>query len=170
MTRLASWIERLHLALGSLSGVATIAMIALVLPDVILRKFFSATIPGASEANILLLVIMVYLGLAGAQARGAHFRVTLLTDRLPEGVVRGLEALMLLLALGGFGLLAWMTTENAAASFARGEASFGVIAFPLWPGRMAVALGLWLLCLQFVVDLLRLALNAPRAREEHDVA
>lgn len=149
------WIERMHIALGSLSGIATIIMIALVVPDIIMRKFFSATIPGASEANVLLLVIMVYVGLASAQARSAHFRVTLLTDRLPAGVARSLQALMLILAICGFGLLAAMTTENAIASFRRGESSFGVIAFPLWPGRIAVAAGLWLLCLQFLLDLLR---------------
>lgn len=170
MTRLADWIERLHVSLGSISGIVTIAMIALILPDVILRKFFAATIPAASEANILLLVVMVYLGLAGAQARGAHFRVRLLTDRLPEGVNRVLEAPMLVLALGALGLLAWMTTRSATTSVQRGEASFGVVAFPLWPGRVAVAAGLWLLCLQVVVDLLRLALGVRRESGERPAA
>lgn len=160
-----NWIERFHVALGSLSGIATIIMIALVVPDVIMRKFFSATIPGASEANILLLVIMVYLGLAGAQAREAHFRVTLLTDRLPRQVVQSLQIAVLLMLLAGFGLLASMTTGNALASVGRGEASFGVIAFPLWPGRIAVALGLWLLCLQFFLDLVRVLSGQNRKQD-----
>lgn len=153
--RLMHLIERCHVALGSLSGIATLLMIALVVPDIILRKYFSQTIDGASEANVLLLVMMVYIGLAGAQARGAHFRVTLVTDRLPPGAQRFLAALMALLSIAGIGLLAVMTTENAIGSVQRGEASFGVISFPIWPGRVMVALGLWLLVLQFFLDLLR---------------
>ncbi|MEM8852469.1 MAG: TRAP transporter small permease [Pseudomonadota bacterium] len=162
------WVERFHVALGSLSGIATIVMIALVVPDVILRKFFATTIPGASETNILLLVLMIYLGLAGAQARGAHFRVTILTDRLPDGARRALEVVMLSAAVAGLSLLAVLTTQSAMTSISRGETSFGVIAFPLWPGRVAVAVGLWLLCLQLVLDVIRALVGAPRrtSREE----
>lgn len=159
--RMMHLIERCHVALGSLSGVATLLMIALVVPDIILRKYFSQTINGASEANILLLIMMVYIGLAGAQARGAHFRVTLVTDRLSPGVQRFLAALMALLSIAGIGLLAVMTTENAIGSVQRGEASFGVISFPIWPGRVMVALGLWLLVLQLFLDFLRAIFGFP---------
>ena len=84
------------------------------------------------------------------------FRLIMPYDRI-------LICVLAILSIVGVGLLALMSTENAIASVQRGESSFGVIAFPIWPGRVAVAVGLWLLCLQFFLDLLRAALG--RARE-----
>jgi len=154
-----AWIDRLHLWLGSLSGLAILLMILLIVPDILGRKFFNTTIPGASEANVLLLVILVYLGLAGAQARKAHFRVSFLVEALPAGLQRALKILTTLLSLLFIAMVAWLTCRSAWMSTLQGESSFGIVRFPIWPSRIAVALGLVLLGLQLAVDLLRLILD-----------
>ncbi len=49
-----------------------------------------------------------------------------------------------------------MSTLAAIRSTQRGEVSFGVIAFPVWPGRIILAAGLILLSIQLLVDFVRL--------------
>lgn len=156
-----SWLDRAHIALGSVSGGLIIAMIVLVAVDVAIRKLFAVTVPGASEMNVLLLVALVYLGLAGAQARGAHFAVDVVVDRLPAPLRRAVSALTTLASLAFAGTLTWFTSGKAVDSYLAGEASFGVVAFPIWPSRAAITLGLGLLTLQLAVQLLRILAGRP---------
>lgn len=160
---LLNWVDRGHIALGTLSGFCILAIMLIVTPDVIARKAISWTIPGASELNTLLLVSLIYIGLAGAQARGTHYRVTILTDKMSPAMQRASAVFTTILTIGFIGLLAWFTTQSALKSFSNGEMTFGVIAFPVWPSRIAIALGLSLLLLQHFVELARLIFNeAPR--------
>src|SRR5690625_1267783 len=50
--------------------------------DALLRSLFNVALIGIVESNSLLLVALVYLGIAGAQASGGNFRLTLLTGRV----------------------------------------------------------------------------------------
>jgi len=53
---------------------------------------------------------------------------------------------------------------NALRSTQRGEISFGVITFPIWPAKIILAAGLILLTIQLVMDILRLACGLSDAR------
>ncbi len=148
-------ISRAHVLLGASSGVATLVMILLIVPDVLLRKFAGVTIPGASEGSVLLLVVLAYLGMAGAQANQAHFSADFLVHRLRPAWRRRLQVAALILSLVFVLAVAWLTTASAWESTVRGESSFGIVRFPIWPSRIAVALGFALLALQIVVDIVR---------------
>ncbi|MGE0314003.1 MAG: TRAP transporter small permease subunit [Lautropia sp.] len=130
-------------------------MILLIVPDVLLRKFFNTTIPGASEASVLLLVVLAYLGMAGAQARQSHFSADFLVQRLGPTARRRVQLLVLVLSLLFVLAVAWLTIASAWQSTLRGESSFGIVQFPIWPSRIAVAFGFSLLGVQLVVDIVR---------------
>src|SRR5690606_5466033 len=100
-------VDRALIALGSASGIATLLMILIVVPDVFARKFFSVTLPAASEINVQLLVLLVFLGLAGADARNAHFAVMSLTDRLGSRPRRAMTAITTALSLAFASIMAW---------------------------------------------------------------
>ena len=153
------WIDRLNIGLGALSGVLILVMVIVVSVDSIIRKAFSITIPGATEFNTLLLVILIYCGLAGAQARFAHFTVQAVTSHLPRWAARVVFGITTLLSLFFVAVLTWLTTIQAWHSFIQGEISFGIIAFPIWPSRIAIAGGLFLLSVQLVVQFVRLLLD-----------
>jgi TRAP-type C4-dicarboxylate transport system permease small subunit len=114
------------------------------------------------ELSELLLVSLVFFGLAAAQQQKQHFSVELLTQHLPERVQRGLELIACLLCLAIIVLIAWPSSKQAIVSYERGEAGFGIVPFPIWPARTILAAGLWLLALQFVIDAIRL-LTSGRA-------
>lgn len=147
--------------LGSASGISTMLLMLIIVPDVLLRKFFSVTIPFAAEIAVLLLAGKIFLGLAGAQASGANFHVSFFSERLGPAWQRRLRLAHSLFAMAVIGLLAWLTTLEAIKSTAQGEISFGVDPFPIWPGRIVLAFGLCILAMQLLLDTLRVAFGFP---------
>lgn len=148
--------ERLTLQLGTLSGFATLAIMVAVTLDVCGRFFFNAPIPGANEFSELLLVAMIFLGLAAAQQQRQHFAIEIAIQHLPPSIKRWFVLGGWLVSLAIVGLLAWLSAKQAWASMLRDEASYGMIAFPIWPARIVLAFGLALLALQFAIDIARM--------------
>jgi TRAP-type C4-dicarboxylate transport system permease small subunit len=155
--------SRFSIALGSLSGLSTMLLMLIIVPDVIGRKFFNTPIPGVAETGVLLLVCKIFLGLPGAQASGSNFSVTVLHGLLSARWRRGVDAATTLIAAVVFGLMARMSVFSAIRSTQRGEISYGVIAFPIWPGRIILSIGLVLLTLQLLVDVVRLVAGMDAA-------
>lgn len=156
-------VERWLMWLGIASPIATLAIMLVVVADVTMRFVFNAPIHGATEASELLLVAMVFVGLAAAQQGRQNYAIDMVTRHLPQIVQSALELLAYVFCLAVTLALAWFSTRQAFDSYARGEAGFGIIPFPIWPARFVLALGLWLLALQFVCDILRHVMGQPRA-------
>lgn len=156
MQHVVRLIEKISEILGGLSGFTTLIITVTVILDIALRALLNAPIPGATEFSTLLLVALVYLGLASVQAGKANFSVEIIVAHLPPAVRRVQEALVTLLSAAAIGLLVWFTGKEAWMSTMRGEMTFGAIVFPVWPSRIIVTFGLAILWLQLVCDALRL--------------
>ena len=154
--------QRLTLGLGIFTGFGTILIMVAVVVDVACRSLFNAPLAGASEFSELLLVAMIFLGLAAAQQRREHFAIDLVTQYLPPVVKRTVRLAGWLVSLAVVALLAWLSARSAWMSFLRSEASYGTTAFPVWPGRAVLAFGLVLLAVQLAVDI---ALGLRPARQ-----
>src|SRR5690625_4617971 len=76
------WLRRLSLFCAEVSGWLVVPMMLSIFLDALLRSLFNVALIGIVESNSLLLVALVYLGIAGAQASGGNFRLTLLTGRV----------------------------------------------------------------------------------------
>lgn len=152
-------IEKISEFLGGLSGFTTLIITVTVILDIALRALLNAPIPGATEFSTLLLVALVYLGLASVQVSKSNFSVEIVVAHLPPAVRRVQEALVTLLSAAAIGLLVWYTGKEAWISTMRGEMTFGAIVFPVWPSRIIVTFGLTVLWLQLMCDALRLIFN-----------
>ncbi len=159
-------LERLLLRLGVVSGFATLVIMLIVCVDVAGRFLFNAPLHSGVETSELLLVSLVFLGLASAQQQRQNFAIEVVSRHLPARAQRGLELLGYVVCLVIVVLLAWPSTVQAISSFERNEMGFGIVAFPVWPARILLALGLWLLSLQFAFDVLRLLAGRPRVSTE----
>lgn len=149
---LVQWLRRLSLFCAEISGWLVVPMMASIFLDALLRSLFNVALIGIVESNSLLLVALVYLGIAGAQARGANFRLTLLTERVSPWLKGAFTSVGLIIVIVVFALLSWFTWQSALFSIERDESSYGLVNFPLWPSRLLVALGMSLLWLQIIVD------------------
>ncbi len=149
---------------GAAASISILVLAFLLTAEVITRALFSVSIRGLYEIAELLIVVVVFLGIAQAEVAQNHVRMSLLTDRLPgrsKNVVRG-SALVL---AGGF--LGWMFVAlamKAWESFASGEFKVGLLNFPVWPSRAIVAFGIGLLVVVCLSKGVRLILSpAPLA-------
>ena len=161
--RLVSSISRtLSVATGFLIGIIVI----IVCLDVAARALFRSSIQAAGEIAILLMVAQIFLGFAGAQAERANFSVELVTGKLPLAIRNAIGALVMALSSAAVGLLAYYSWRKAITSVAQGEATYGVIAFPVWPNRLVIAVGLTMLAIQLLADFLA-ALTRAKTPGEH---
>lgn len=142
-------------ALGAGASAALLLVMLAVSADALLRQALNRPIAGTLEGVELLLVLVVYAGLARTQAERGHIAVDLLTGRLAGRPRAAVAALASILALALFGATAWATGRMAVRSWQMGEYSAGLVAFPLYPSRGLVALGCACLCLQLLVELAR---------------
>lgn len=151
----AKMFESANLRLGIFAGLLTIGLIAAVVPDVIMRSFFSQSLYGMSELSVLVLVLMVFLALPAGQVKKEHYRVVIIDQWLSEAGLRAMAIFRYAVCLLATGAFAWYSALSAYESTIRMEATYAVVAFPVWPARIIIALGFSLLALQYLIDLIK---------------
>jgi TRAP-type C4-dicarboxylate transport system permease small subunit len=155
MRAIVRWITAFNRGLAASAGLLTALITLIVCIDVASRTLLNHSVRGASELAILMLVALVFLGLAGAEAKGDNFSVTSLVRLFGRRAQRALKVIANLIGLGAIGLLAWFSWSRGIAATVAGEQSYGVIAFPVWPSRLIIAFGLTMLCLQLIAGILK---------------
>ena len=162
MIALIERVERGLLSLSILSGFATLLIIIVVCADVAGRFMFNSPLHGGVEFSELLMVVLVFFGLAAAQQQRQNYSIELVTRHLAMWMQKLRELLGYITCLAIVILLAWPSSKQAMMSFERGEAGFGIVPFPLWPARILLAVGLWLLAVQFACHIYRFLVGQPR--------
>ena len=137
-----------------LSGFALLLMMFVGSVDVIGSSLFNHPLPGAFEGTEALMVTSVFLALGLSQQRRAHISVEVIVGLMPRLLRRLAWVLSALLCALFFSLMAWFGWGIAIKSFSAGEFSSGLINFPIWPAKGALAFGVSLMALQCVWDLL----------------
>lgn len=121
--RLAQW--------GLWFGGALILLAAILIGvDVVLRKFFNASIGGADELAGYALAIGTAWSLAAALLERAHIRIDSLYVRLPNRLRLALDFAGLALFIAFFGLIAWHGSSMVMQSWASGSRSQSALQIP----------------------------------------
>lgn len=153
MTVFAGILRRLALVILLIGGIGTMAAMFLGTIEVVGTQILRTPVPGALELTESTMVLIVFGALAYAQIRRSHIRVELIYTHMGPRVRAGMDVFAGLAALVFFSLLLWQAYHEAAYSLQIGEATVGLIRFPLFPARIVLALGTALLILQLLVDL-----------------
>ena len=161
MLRIRAAYGKLLEACGWFAGCLTFAVMILGVTNVGGRYLLNAPVKGALEVTEAALPLMIFLSLALTQYHGGHIRVSMVTDRLPEMLQRMLFVLSLFAGAVIFAWATWAGWLSAEKSFSIGEMQHGSLRFPLWPIRFAVAVGMALLTIQFLIDMICVALGVP---------
>lgn len=148
----------------AVASVSLIIMTVLGAIDLISTKFLNLPFPGAFEAIESLMVLAVFLALAGVQARRQHIVVDIVIRRVSPFSQRVFKLVSDFLSLTLFFFIAWQGWVMASRSWAIRESSSGLIHFPIYPSKFALAVGASLMALQCVKDLI----GGLEARSGHD--
>ena len=159
MRLLARWIERVAFAVLLVGGAGMLLSMFLGVADVVGTQVLHVPVPGPLEITESTMVVIVFGALTYAQIRRAHIRVEILYTRMGPRVQAALDVLAGLCGLVFFGLLLWQAWLEAAYSLQIGEATDGLIRFPLYPARIVLAAGTGLLVLRLALDVI---MDIPR--------
>lgn len=135
-------VHQLTQVLAFIAVFCIVAMLLAIVADVTRRTLAGESVPGVVELGEVAMVAIVFLGLGFAERRGSHVSMTLVVRKLPPRTAAIVNGLGLLLVVAVVGWMVWVTTDRALDSFAVKEYRFGLVRVPVWPARIAVAVGL----------------------------
>jgi len=138
-----------------------VAMFGLIVADIIGIKFFKHPIPGAIEMVGVLGVVVTAFAIAFTQVRRGHIQVEFFVMRLPKRAQAGVTALVSLLGIALFGLLAWQSYDFGRTLQVTGEVSM-TQRIPFYPFVYAIAFCCLPICLLLVVDFLKSVTKAVK--------
>lgn len=139
---------------GVLSATAIVLMTSGIAIDVLLRTISGHGLTGVIEAVDPILVCVAFFALSVTELKGEHVALTMVTDRIKPAIRYALIAFGVLLCIVFTIVLLASGAFEAIQSSLNNEIRAGVVRIPLWPARIAVALGAFALLLQFIVTLI----------------
>lgn len=162
---LIRWLGTACLAIAAVA----IALLAVVgTADSLGTQLFALPVPSALEISQAALAVVVFMGLAYAQRRRGHVMVDILFNRFTGRVKVFFTALALLAAIAFFAFLAWRTGIAAIESYEVDERSWGLTRFPIWPSKIAVAVGCVVALLESIRQFIHLLAGNPDAYDARE--
>ena len=145
-------------ALGKVVALFILVIIAVMIFEMVSRGMFGHSATWAGDVSAWLLVSFIFLGGPWALARGNFVRVDALHEHFPPLVKAIIDTTVSTILFALFiGVLLKFGGEFAMKSFAMSERSAtGNWGGPLWLPKMMMPVGAALLCVAWVLHLLRL--------------
>ena len=153
MKTLNHFLERFALIILLVGGVGLLMSMFLGVGDVVGTQVLQQPLPGARELTESTMVLIVFGALTYAQIQRSHIRVELLYTRMGPRVQAAMDVITDLAAIIFFGLLCWQAVNEVFISWEIGEATVGLIRFPLYPARIILAVGTGLLIVRLIIDM-----------------
>jgi TRAP-type transport system small permease protein len=150
--------EAVSACLAYVGSIALVCMMTLTTVDVAGRYLFNAPIIGVFEITEFLVLILIFSFIGYAQAGKAHVSVDLVVAQLPRYWQAIIDLFTHTVCLVLMGLITWMGVRRAFELMAVGGASPN-LKVPVYPFVLFLALGCAVMCLQYVVDIIRLLAN-----------
>jgi len=164
LLRLRRGYDTLLRIFATIAAIATLAMMALVVGNIVGRYLFNTPVTGTLEITESLLAVIIFLAVAMTQYQDGHIRVSILTRRLSRPWARIFNIGAMLLGAAFFVWCSVASWNFALQSYSFDEQEWGSITFPLYPIKFVVFFGLALLAIQFALDAL-VAMIAPTASD-----
>lgn len=142
-------IQRINYYICGAGGCLLLPLMVLTAGDVVGRKFFAKTIPGAFELSEYILVIFILLGAAYTQQVKGHVGVNFLTSHFSPRVQALCSTIALLLSLFIISIVIWQGWIEGI----RERTVSDMLRIPQYPFRLLVAIGGGLLWLELLLDL-----------------
>jgi TRAP-type C4-dicarboxylate transport system permease small subunit len=143
--------EKFLAAIGG--GILLVAMMLLVTADVMGRFFFSIPVQGTTELTEFIMVALLYLSLAHTQALKGHINVDIFLSFFKRRTRLVFDLIAYLLGLVLFALIGWQGILAAIKAWTFWETTFGVLPFPLFPAKVLIPFGSFLVCLRYLLDI-----------------
>lgn len=148
----SSAVEKISRIANAVGVSSLFIVMILISADVFGRYFLGKPITGSFEITDMMMVLIVFLGIAYAGAKGEHVSLKdLLLDKLPDRASGFIETTTDILSLGLIGLIVWQCFIQASRLHQNGSVS-EILRVPVFPFLWIAAIGCALLCLVLLKD------------------
>ncbi len=170
MSTISEFADKLARMLAFVAAIGVVAMMLHVCADVIWRLLIGASLPATVEmVSYYYMVLVAFLPLAWVERRGGMISVELLDFILSDRMRRLSDALVALLALGIYTIMAYASWLTAVRNYNTGTF---VVALQTkiitWPGYFLPPAGFALAALIVAVRLLQIVTDQRLAVQEPD--
>ena len=151
MRKIINWMVRWS---AFAAGLCMLLMMIVGTIDVIGSKLFNSPLPGAFELTETLMVGATFLAIALTQSKRLHIAVDLFTSHLKPTTRIKFDFFSYLCTFLFFFIIAWQGWVFGIKSLQILEYESGIIPFPIYPSKLALAVGATITCLQCLMDLM----------------
>lgn len=155
-----SVIRQLNLYMHYVAAAALLGIFGLTVADITGRSVFNNPISGTIEVTSMILVVLVFLGLAHSEDLGDHITVDLIYVRLGDRGQKVLHVFADVLSIVVLGLLAYRLYQFGFRQIASG-AQTPVLKWPLWPFAFVAAFGTLLYMVSTLMKFILLLMGRP---------
>lgn len=144
------WLSYLNTAAIVFGGISLLLLMLIGVTDILLTEILHTPLPGALEISESLLVCCVFMPLAWTQSRRRHVVMDFIRWYIGPNMRRALDIFVGICNLAFYILLSWQGWLLALRSLARREYAAGLIAIPLYPAKIVLAVGLTLMIIELL--------------------
>ena len=156
---------RLLAGIGYTVAASICAMAVLITIDVGLRAFRIGNLPWLNEVAEYALYVGTFLAAPWALRLGAHVRIDIIVDGLPDRASRRLEQFVDALGGGVSAVLFYFGCVGTVQAYEFGHMQFKTITLPNWPLLSVFAFAMLLLTIEFSIRFAR-AFQQDAAHDE----
>lgn len=164
--------EKVNRALVAVICCATFLIISgLMSFEALRRTIFSTVTLGSLETNEVAMAWLIFAAFALALITRYHVRVTLVLDRLPPRGRFACEILTGLVGFAFFALLLYGAVPHFWKSWLIKEMVYAPegVYVPMWLSKLAMVVGVFLICVAFLIRLMRTVRPARKVIEAEEV-
>jgi TRAP-type C4-dicarboxylate transport system permease small subunit len=145
--------------IGFIPAIALIFILMLMNIINVAARLSGAPMSGITNLGEFMLVGAIFLSLAYCQVRKQHLFIELFLTRMEGKTRQGFDIVNGFLSLAVCAVLVWLSWVLASESFIAGERITGAPFYPIYPGKIALFVGVCLLTLQLLADFIRIILG-----------
>jgi C4-dicarboxylate transporter DctQ subunit len=137
--------------------------------EIIGRYLFNSPVPGHVEIVELIMVGIVFFGIAYTQRVGGHVRMELFVTKVLKGRSYHIaEAITNILSLFVYVFILIYTFKATLFAYQIGD-NTSYLYWPTWPSKLAVPIGCFFLCIRFAVEIIQHTAQAVVGGEMRDM-
>lgn len=157
LLKIADALDRLVVGIGRLAAWSTLVLVAVILVDVVSRRFFALGSSQLQELEWHLHTVLFMFCLGLGYIHNSHVRIEIVSEKLSERTRCWIEAIGVVLFLVPFCLLViYFGWELTARSFGQSEVSSSATGLPYrWLIKSSIPIGTFVLLLAAVSVLFR---------------
>ncbi|KJS82583.1 MAG: hypothetical protein JM58_14600 [Peptococcaceae bacterium BICA1-8] len=146
-------IHQINNKLAELCGLLLLIIMVLLTIDIVTRTL-GKSLPGLTTLAVLILLAVVYLGLARCEEHDEHAAVEMIPHLLPPKW-RGINIMVVnVLNLIAISIFFYVSVGSFIGSYQSKESFADVIMIPIWPSKLAIAVGLFFFAIQIMIKLI----------------